>query len=383
MPAVLSSSHYVPRVTGLGALGLQGPRLQFTGSAGPSDAKLFTIVSPAERKLLAAQAAAQAAFAKAHPKPWASIVIRNGMGTPIYFPAANVAKVFKYFTNKQAGAPTAAWYAQGMVNTQDPGAVAITLNNMALLHGGFYPGSSFIYTGPAGLNNVGQMYGPINNPFPSLAAIAWGVQQGYLTITPSLAVAMQNYATAQGIVPPSFFEYIGKPILVIVLSFAIAEGAAAAEGGSAGAGAGAGGTGLHTALTATKIASGANTVISKLQPIDTSLLSSPVPPSDLTQLTQNFSLASNVGGGLNTAVQAAQGASTLQKVLSTVSTGEQVVGAATSLAPFFSQRGTPTTQPAIPGNAGSGSGAPASVSSPTSLKVILLLAAAGGAALLL
>ena len=382
MPAVLSSSHYVPRVTGLGALGLQGPRLQFTGSPGQSLKKTFSAAGMQKSR---AQILAAAAYAKAHPAPapWASIVIRNGMGPPIYFPAANVAKVFANFKNKQAAGPTVAWYSQGMVNTKDPGAVAITLNNFALKYGGFYPGSSFIYTGPAGLNNVGQVYGPINNPFPSLAAIAWGVQHGYLTITPSVAVAIQNNATAQGIVPPSFFEYIGKPILGIVLSFAIAEGAAAAEGGASGAGAGAGGSGLHTALTATKIASGAQTVISKLQPIDTSALSAPIPPSDLTQLTQNFSLASNVGGGLNTAVQAAQGASTLQKVLSTVSTGEQVVGAATSLAPFFSQRGTPATSSAIPGNAGSGSGAPASVSSPTSLKIILLLAAAGGAALLL
>ena len=290
------------------------------------------------------------------PGPWSGIAIpTSGPATPIYFPPANVAKVFTNFTNKTAAGPTVAWYAQSMVGYQDPGSVATLLNNFAIRFGGGLPDENiFIYTGPPGLNAVGQMNGAVNNPFPSLQALAWGVQHGYLKINQTAADRIQSDAVNSNIVPPSFWEYIGKPLLIIVLTVAggsllsttgSAAGTGAASGGGVGGGAGAGSGGLApTSLSS--IPGQISGVV--LNPVDTGLTA--IPGSGLTTLTQTFSLMGAAGGGGGLLSGGSRALSLLGKVSNVANTG--LKGAAL-LASLKAQSGGPQPMGGAPAGAAS------------------------------
>ncbi|MGA9853413.1 MAG: hypothetical protein WBR15_10860 [Gammaproteobacteria bacterium] len=259
------------------------PLLQNNGAGGPTVIKLSVKT--------AAQNAAVAA-AMANPAPWANV------GATITISQANYLKLYKNFTN----AASISWNSQSLIGTQSTQSVGITLNNICIKYG-----NVISYTGPA----IAGGY----NPIASLTGLAWALSKGYLVISAVGAAQIQSNDAATGVIPPSFWEAVGKPLTVIAATVA---GAALIEGAAAGTSAAASGTagatsGASIPATTGVIAdtSGADASVAALAPVDASVgasggvIGGALPA--LAPLT-GFSGATTVASGASAAATAASAA---------------------------------------------------------------------------
>ena len=315
-----------------------------------------------------------------HKTPWMTVSI----------PPASFTWLFKNFSNSYS----TNYRKPGLTGSMTSQALMIALNDYAIEYGP----AAYLYTGPA--INVPSNYwfaypGWPANPLPSGGALVWAYLKGYLQFSPVVAADIQSKDYTYGIIPKSWWMMYGKPILEMAAIVGIAYGGeelAAGSGGSSGL--------APTAINyvPTVVAHAAPIAIGSTAPITVSL-----------STISDVGAVVGAGSGLSTAVTAAGavskgaglvssapavGASPFETALTTgeqiASTGEQVIGAGTALAPLFAP--TSSLLP-MPGQGGPSTGSPAgsptgAPSSPTAkpgslATIILLVVAAGGAALLL
>lgn len=203
-------------------------------------------------------------------EPW------RGLSTVNISPAA-YGKLFKNFTN-----PYSLNWRRGSLQGNDLIAqqVGLTLDLLGIKYGS----GTVAYNGPA------QYAASMN----SLTGMAWGLQRGYLIIPPAAVARIQSDDAATGVIPESFWNYVGKPLAVM----GTVIGGAALLGSAGAAGTTAASTPGSLAPTAINLP-GAS--VASLSPVATGTVSLGGPLSFLPALTAPVSAGAGVLSLANTA----------------------------------------------------------------------------------